>query len=243
MASESSESVTAGYYDEAWKTKLARPEYATLEARWRSRWDFAFANIEDGDTVLDVGCGDGVLGGTLIQKKHCKVSGIDVSSYARRLADQRGLATLTCDVSNDRFPFEDRGFGCVILSCVLEHISHPEHALEEATRILRQGGRMIVTVPNPFTLRIRMAYLGGRFHPDLLHSRPGEGLHYRFWSYDQGVDKMVSGLHLPLKLSKREVDVKNPRLYSGVGLRVRRGLISLWPSLFGEYFHYLFIKS
>lgn len=231
------------YYDVAWETKLSRPEYATLERRWRSRWDFVVKNISEGTNVLDVGCGDGILGEQLIRLRSCSVTGVDVSGFALTKAAGFGIKTQKCDISASPLPFDGDTFDAVVLSCVLEHVARPENALAEACRVLHTGGRAFITIPNPMTLRIRVAFLLGRFHSDFLHSKPGEGLHYRFWPVKDGLETMMDNLGLPLKLAVKHIDVKNPRKYSGTGLRWRRALIAAWPALFGEYTHYIFKKE
>jgi len=235
-------SPTAEYYDEAWSTKLARPEYATLDRRWRSRWDFVAQRVSERAHVLDMGCGDGVLGAQLIVEKACDVSGVDVSAYALSRAAERGVHGQLCDIDMQRLPFADDTFDAAVLSCVLEHIPHPEHALLEATRVVRPGGQIFVTLPNPQTWKIRLAFLRGRFHSDLMHSKPGEGLHYRFWTWKTGLETTVRDLDLPLKLVVKRIDVKNPRRESAWHLRIHRALIRLSPGLFGEYLHFQFEK-
>ena len=71
------------YYEEVWKKKLSLDQYSTLDKRWRSRWDFARDNINKNSKVIDVGCGDGVLGKFLIEQKDCEVFGIDISNYGK----------------------------------------------------------------------------------------------------------------------------------------------------------------
>lgn len=68
------------YYEEVWKKKLSLDQYSTLDKRWRSRWDFARDNINKNSKVIDVGCGDGVLGKFLIEQKDCEVFGVDISN-------------------------------------------------------------------------------------------------------------------------------------------------------------------
>lgn len=51
-----------------------------------------------------------------------------------------------CDL-NQRLPFPDSDFDTIIISEVLEHISNPELTWAEMTRILKPGGRIILSVP------------------------------------------------------------------------------------------------
>lgn len=96
------------YYDAAWQIKLGRPEYATLERRWRSRWDFVESRIPPGLHVLDIGCGDGVLGERLTKQHGCEVRGVDVSAYALEKAEARGVSGKVVDIDVDDLPFDVR---------------------------------------------------------------------------------------------------------------------------------------
>jgi methionine biosynthesis protein MetW len=231
------------YYDVEWKVKLARPEYATLDRRWRSRWDFVALRIVEGMNVLDLGCGDGVLGERLQADHGCTVTGVDVSAYAVDLAKRRGLKATRADIDTDPLPFEDGSFDAIVASCVLEHIGRPEHVVKEAWRVLREGGIFYVSLPNPLTWKIRFAFLFGRFHPDFLHSLPGEGIHYRFWPIMDGFESTLRELELEFELVEKSIELKNPKLYSPWKRALKERLIRLAPALFGEYAHFALRKG
>ena len=73
------------------------------------------------------------------------------------------------------FPFEDREFDCVVSIDVLEHLDDDRPFLRELRRVLRPGGRAIVTVPNgdPNLLANRIRWQLG-MTPDIYgHTRAG----------------------------------------------------------------------
>jgi SAM-dependent methyltransferase len=45
-------------------------------------------------------------------------------------------------------PLADRSFECILLSEVIEHLEAPQVSIKEAARVLRPGGRLLVTTPN-----------------------------------------------------------------------------------------------
>ncbi len=231
------------YYDEAWAVKLARPEYSTMDRRWRSRWKFVVQRVERGSSVLDIGCGDGVLGAMLIAERSCTVTGVDVSTYAIEQAGKRGVTGQRVDIDTESLPYADDSFDAVIASCVLEHIGRPEHVICEAWRVLRDGGKFYVSLPNPMTWKIRLAFLMGRFHSDFLHSLPGEGIHYRFWPVRDGLESMLSDLDVRFSIDEKSVELKNPRKGSRAKRRLKRALIRLAPAVFGEYVHFALRKE
>ena len=230
------------YYDNVWARKLELPQYATLESRWRSRWDFAVHEIVPGSKVLDAACGDGVLGEMLVREKHCEVVGLEISGKARQRAEERGLKVVECDIAEETFPAEENSFDYVTLLCCLEHVFDPGHTLREAGRVLRPGGRVLVTLPNAVQLRFRFDFLRGKLSKDLLHTNDGEGIHVRFFDYNQDFERLVRTEAPQLELVRKIPTLKNPLAYG----TVRRALLSsglrIWPNLFAEYGNYVLVK-
>ena len=96
--------------------------------------------------ILEVGCG---TGGTMRALRVCfpdaAVKGIEPAEAAARLAAGKG-----CDVESGTFedlPVEASSVDLVLALDVLEHLADDGPGLAEAFRVLRPGGRLIVTVP------------------------------------------------------------------------------------------------
>ena len=98
--------------------------------------------------ILDVGCGDGTFARMLF-------NGVTVDAGIDRDEREvdRARATRCYDdlrVSEvERLPFDSESFATVYSNCVLEHIPDIEAALSEIERVLRPGGALYITVPNP----------------------------------------------------------------------------------------------
>jgi 2-polyprenyl-3-methyl-5-hydroxy-6-metoxy-1,4-benzoquinol methylase len=114
-------------------------------------------HLRDGSRILEVGCGAGNL---LLQ---ATVPGsfpvaLDLSMQAltfvrSRLeeakAHEEGPEGFTCMQSiGECLPLQDNSFDCVLLSEVVEHLEAPQISIREASRVLRPGGRLLVTTPN-----------------------------------------------------------------------------------------------
>ena len=102
--------------------------------------------------VLDIGCVDGTLTFKLSARAP-HVWGIDDSLLPLRLAREqfkRRRAAQYPELARAdarMLPFADGSFDCVVLADVIEHIDAPQAVLEEASRVLRRGGQILVTTP------------------------------------------------------------------------------------------------
>lgn len=105
--------------------------------RNRSAW---VAERATGD-VLDVGAAGGAMRGSL----HRSANYVSLDYPATAC----GLYGTRPDVFGDaaHLPFADQTFDTLLLMEVIEHLPSPELALAEAHRVLRKGGRLLVTVP------------------------------------------------------------------------------------------------
>lgn len=232
------------YYNEIWREKLSLKQYSSLEARWRTRWDFAQEKIPSGSKVLDAACGDGVLGEFLIKEKDCSVYGLDISDYALERARDRGLKTFECNLSLERFPFEDEFFDAVVFACSIEHLMFPEKALNEAYRVLKNKGLLIVTLPNVANFKNRLSFLRGQTSEDFLHINPGEDMHFKFYNYKDEFEKLTLSKIPGFCIIEKGADLKNPNLHSNFMKWIyQKVLIKAFPNLFGEYTHWLIEKG
>jgi SAM-dependent methyltransferase len=96
-------------------------------------------------SVLDVGCGRGDLASNFAQAGWY-ASGLDISPAAVQAAREVGVDARVGTI--ETAPWEDASFDLVIMSHSLEHMPDPAGALAHARRLLRDGGTLIVAVPN-----------------------------------------------------------------------------------------------
>ena len=102
--------------------------------------------------VLDVGCGTGyTTAGILRLGSVCEVVGVDqnrkqLQRAARNLNMEKTKLSLSRgDVEN--LPFADEVFDAVVSVGAIEYFPDSERALKEMTRVVKQGGKVVVGGP------------------------------------------------------------------------------------------------
>jgi len=110
-----------------------------------------FAQIQEGETILDLGSGGGfdVLMASRLVGDAGKVYGLDMTDEMLRLANENKAKM---GVSNVEFvkgfieniPLQDEAVDAVISNCVINLSEDKEKALSEAYRVIKQGGRLRV---------------------------------------------------------------------------------------------------
>lgn len=106
-------------------------------------------------TVADLGAGEGLLS-QLLAHRVAKVWCIDNSprmvEVGTELAHKNGLANLTYKLGNiEQVPLPDKAVDLAILSQALHHAQHPQQAVNEAFRILKPGGQLLLLDLNEHT--------------------------------------------------------------------------------------------
>lgn len=99
-------------------------------------------------SVLDLGCGRGFLLRALRRElPSVRCIGVELSEMAVRELREDSFEIFVQDVA-DRLPADDASIDLVIMGEVIEHVFDPDACLEEARRVLRPGGTLVLTTPN-----------------------------------------------------------------------------------------------
>jgi 2-polyprenyl-3-methyl-5-hydroxy-6-metoxy-1,4-benzoquinol methylase len=131
-----------------WREAVWRavPEGAEPE-RFAARRSFLLDRVAAGERVLDLGCGDGTFAAALL-RAGCAVTMADVAEEALRRARTRAPTAETAKLAEGApLPFAEDAFDVVWAGEVLEHVADVVGLLAEVRRVLRWGGRLLVTTP------------------------------------------------------------------------------------------------
>jgi 2-polyprenyl-3-methyl-5-hydroxy-6-metoxy-1,4-benzoquinol methylase len=156
------------------------------------KWEFekVVEIVEEGSKLLEIGSGRGAF----LEKLKPKTSnavGLELSNQAAEIALQKGLNVVSNRIEN--FDGQDESFDYVCSFQVLEHIDNLKDVLEASVRLLRKGGKLVISVPN------NSAYL--KLHEYTPLNMPPH--HLNLWT-DESLTKIASLFNL--KLIKREYE-------------------------------------
>lgn len=125
------------------KKKNIRP--GTL-LRWYSLKNILKSEVKDGSLVLDIGGYDGFISCNLKKIFPClKITVVDLDKLGLKIAKELGLNTLNASVL--KLPITDSQVDIVICLDLIEHIEEDDQMLKEISRVLKKGGKIILTTP------------------------------------------------------------------------------------------------
>lgn len=132
-------------------------QYNKLAERYDSRWSFYLQaslaetqkrlDLQTGESLLDVGCGSGLLLESLSRTSPgADLYGVEPSlamlaAARRKLGDKAILK----QGQAEKLPFPDQSFDIVVSTSALHLFQYPLAALVEMKRVLRPGGRVVIT--------------------------------------------------------------------------------------------------
>lgn len=102
-----------------------------------------------GKRVLDIGCAAGAMGAAMLEAGAAEVVGVEVVADAAQRARKQLTATYQLDLETfTSLPYPDGYFDVITFADVLEHVRDPAAVLTKLRRYLRDGGRIVCSIPN-----------------------------------------------------------------------------------------------
>ena len=143
-------------------------------------------DLKPGTTVLDVGCGTGVLAPMLLERlgQDRSVVALDISPEMLKGAQQKGHPIQYVLADGQCLPLPDRSFDWVICNAVFPHFLDKVSALREVHRVLKDGGQLLICHPK------------GRETVNATHRELGAPLCSDFVPGEDEMRKLLSGANL-----------------------------------------------
>lgn len=104
------------------------------------------AEVAEGQDVLDVACGTGVMFPYYLERKAASVTGIDISPEMAKIAsakyaDQPNVQVICGDVEQTQF---DRKFDRIVVYNAFPHFPNPQRLIATLASLLKDGGRLTI---------------------------------------------------------------------------------------------------
>jgi len=160
-------SILVDHYNKLWEVSYIPPYVTSLLPLLEE------LNLSSETKVLDIACGNGVIGKYLIDRFDCKIWGTDISDVALEQCEEIGYTTERVDLEQEKMPFPEHKFDLVILSAMLEHVMEPDKIVKMAYQKLLPGGRVVILTPNVVWCFNRILFLMGKWDHPLMGGTKG----------------------------------------------------------------------
>jgi len=108
---------------------------------------YAAAGIQSGKTAADIGAGTGFITSGLL-KKGLEVIAVDFSEAMLKEMKRKFNGREKIDyrlATSERLPIENESVDYVFANMFLHHVESPEISIKEMTRVLKYGGKVVIT--------------------------------------------------------------------------------------------------
>lgn len=206
----------------------------TLKLPYLSSHSLALSSAREGERILDVGCGVGLLAEQLRAQKGCRVTGVDARPTGLTVVERRLDRFIAHDLEDLPLPKAvDGDYDTILLLDVIEHLRAPEALLDELrVRFGSRQPRVVLSTPNIGFFIVRWGLLFGLFNYgqrgilDRTHTRLLTFRTLRHLLEEAGYEvASCRGVPAPFPLAF-------PGRLGNALLRLNDWFIHLWPGLF-----------
>jgi cyclopropane fatty-acyl-phospholipid synthase-like methyltransferase len=151
--------------------------------------------ILDGMTILDAGCGTGLISNLFaLRNKNCNVIGVDFSNavnYAEKFAKDNNINNVTFLKEDIATYTTNKKFDLIICQGVLHHIPEYQTVLEKLLDRITNNGKMILGLYHPFG-RLTKKFVDIDYKSNILYKDQELNPYSLTFTYNQ-VKKMIPG--------------------------------------------------
>ena len=183
------------YTKEGYRSETGKRFHGPIETLiyiWRLQRKKRIENHVGRGKILDIGCGRGLF--LDIMRTHgWSVIGVEFGKEAAEYASNSyGVEVIEETMMRNTLPDEE--FDVITMNHVLEHVYNPVETIHECSRTLKNGGLLVISVPNILSLQ---ASFGNR---DWFHLDPPYHLHH---FSEQGLTKLLENHSFSIRNVRR----------------------------------------
>jgi methionine biosynthesis protein MetW len=168
-------------YRQSWKNRLRRDPGEVFD-KYERNWVLPQL-MQQGESVLDLASGNSIVGQYWQKNYGAKVIAFDISDSAIKDAAKRGVKGIVGS-AEEKLPFKSASFDTVFWGDNIEHVLSIEFIMKEIHRVLKPGGRLILSTPNQayWRYRLYMFIQGALPHTEGEQNPPWNWGHIRFFN-------------------------------------------------------------
>lgn len=174
---------------------MNQSKYRRVVGKQKDSLYYVTTFIDEGSSVLDVGCWEGALGKFLIEEMACTVDGIELNLEAAKKAQQLYRNVNICDLESfDITPFSEQ-YDYIVCADILEHLRDPNLVISQLKKLLRPGGKFVISLPNVAYSGVLADLYLGKF--DYRKTGILDDTHLRFFTRSSSIELLnKSGLNV-----------------------------------------------
>ncbi len=133
--------------------------------------------------VLECGCSTGYMTRWMQEKLHCKVSVVEIDEACFQQARSFAVDGYCGDLTEEGWfeYFKEKRFDCILCADVLEHLAAPVPVVKKLSQLLKEDGKVIISIPNIAHNDILLKLAADRF--DYTSTGLLDDSHVHFWGY------------------------------------------------------------
>ncbi len=116
-------------------------------------------HTEKDSVIIDLGSGSGALARILLEAGYNNLHLVDIANKLADFGDLNEYHFYQRDLNFDSLPFADSFADFIVLNSVIEHLENPYLVVREAARVLKLGGKLLVTIPHIYSWRSKLRFL------------------------------------------------------------------------------------
>lgn len=117
------------------------------KSRMKEALDFFDLYTDKKSRVLDIGCRNGDYLAMMRDRGYEFLMGVDCSEEAVKAAKENNSVSCFVEDAHYLTRFKEETFGTVLMSHIIEHCMNPIQVLEEVSRIMKTGGKLLIEIP------------------------------------------------------------------------------------------------
>lgn len=214
-----------------------------LEAGSTNEW--AFQMVQENSRVLEIGPAIGNLTSHLVKDKHCTVDIVEIDEEAGKkaaeFAQRAQIGFIDGNLNTDIWyhNLQPEKYDYVVSLDVLEHLENPEHVLKNLKNLLKESGKILLSVPNLAHNAVILELLQNNFHYHDLGLL--DRTHVHFFAYES-IIKMIEDVQLHINyidaIKKAVSDTEIKCSFEGIPVEVEQYLKT---RRFADVYQYLVV--